>query len=121
MHGSSRKSESVVRMVRLMGNRPIKHNKVKQRIIHLVFDHLFHLSATLLQMAKFPVSTPASRAAWSINRAMVKWAILQQTPTHIRPTLKATHNTLNNVSSSHHNSGRTLTFKAAAQPNHTYQ
>ena len=102
MRGSSRKSESGVRMVRLMGNRPIKHNKVKERITHLAFDHLFHPSATLLQMAKFPVSTLVSRAAWSINRAMVKWAILQQTPTHIRPTLKATHNMLNNVSSSHH-------------------
>jgi hypothetical protein len=102
MRGSSRKSESGVRMVRLMANRPIKHNKVKERITHLAFDHLFHPSATLLQMAKFPVSTLVSRAAWSINRAMVKWAILQQTPTHIRPTLKATHNMLNNVSSSHH-------------------
>ena len=109
-------------MVRLMGNRPIKHSKLKERITHLAFDHLFHLSATLQQMAKFPVSTLASRAAWSINRAMAKWAILQRTPTHIRPTLKATHNMLNNVSSLHRSfPRRTLTFKAAAQTNHSYQ
>jgi hypothetical protein len=109
-------------MVRLMGKRPIKHSKVKERITHLVFDHLFHLSATLQQMAKFQVSTLASRAAWSINRAMVKWAILQQTPTHIRPTLKATHNMLSNVSPPQPIvPDARLTFKAAAQPNHSYQ
>jgi len=89
-------------MVRLTGNRPIKHSKAKERTTHLAFDHLFHLLVTLQQMAKFRVSTLASRVAWSINRAMVKWAILQQTLTHIRPTLKATHNMLNNVSPPHH-------------------
>jgi hypothetical protein len=85
-----------VRMVRLMANHLIRHSKVKPHITHLAFDRLFHLSATLQRTVKSQVSTLASRAAWSTNRAMARWAILQQTRTHTRRMLKETHNMLNN-------------------------
>ena len=98
MLASNRKSENAVQTVQLMDRRPTRPSKVKQRITHQAFDHRCPLSATLQQTVKFQVSTLANRAAWSINRAMGRWDILQQTLTHIRRMPKATHNTLNNVS-----------------------
>jgi hypothetical protein len=108
-------------MVRLMGKHPIRHSRVKQHITHLVFDPLFHLLATLRPTVKFPANTLASRAAWSTSRAMVRWAILQQTRTPTHHMRKATHNMLSNVSCPRHRAERRLTFKAAPQANHSYQ
>lgn len=98
MRARPKRSVNAVRTVLSMGSQPIPRNKVNKQTIQLVRD-TFHPLAMHLPMAKFPVNTRVvHKVAWSTHRVMVnKWATLRL-PTLTRPTLKATHNTLNNVS-----------------------
>ena len=73
---SRRRSEIVLppRRIRLMGNHQIHRSKVKDRTTRAASGLSSPRSAMLLQRAKFQDSMAANKVAWSILKAMAKWA-----------------------------------------------